>query len=167
MRFLSFCLLFSLFKVAPAFSATDSIPALSDTSFHTLNELVVSAQRSQKSRFGTPESIDIQHEKTIRQRQDRTTPEALSCLPGVFIQKTNHGGGSPFVRGLTGNQTLLLSNGIRLSNATFRYGPNQYFNTIDGFGFQNIEVVCRSGSVQYGSDALGGAIQAFSRNVDF
>ena len=39
----------------------------------------------------------------------RTTPEALMGVNGVFVQKTNHGGGSPFVRGLTGNQTLIIS----------------------------------------------------------
>jgi hemoglobin/transferrin/lactoferrin receptor protein len=137
-----------------------------DTS-HALLELVVTAQRSPQSRFNTPEAIELIHAKNIRSRSFRTTPEALAAVPGVFVQKTNHGGGSPFVRGLTGNQTLLLIDGIRLSNATFRYGPNQYFNTIDLFSIEKIEVLRGSGSVQYGSDALGGAIQAFSRNVDF
>jgi len=167
MRFLSCFVFVCLFGASPAFSATDTIPAPPDSSAYTLNELVISAQRSQKYRFGTPEAIAIQHDKTICQRQDRTTPEALSMVPGVFVQKTNHGGGSPFIRGLTGNQTLLLIDGIRLSNATFRYGPNQYFNTLDVFSLQNIEVLRGSGSVQYGSDALGGVIQAFSRDVDF
>jgi outer membrane receptor protein involved in Fe transport len=78
------------------------------------------------------------------------------------VQKTNHGGGSPFLRGLTGNQTLLLVDGIRLSNATTRYGPNQYFNIIDVFTIEKIEVLRGSGSVQYGSDAIGGTIQTFS-----
>ena len=66
-----------------------------------------------------------------RAHQFRTTPESLVGTTGVFIQKTNHGGGSPFIRGLTGNQTLILIDGIRVNNSTFRYGPNQYFNTID------------------------------------
>ncbi len=136
-------------------------------SSRTLTELVVTPQRSAKPRFDTPEAIDVLCLKTIHSQQLRTSPEALSVLPGLFVQKTNHGGGSPFLRGLTGNQTLLLIDGIRLSNATFRYGPNQYFNTIDLFSIEKIEALRGSGSVQYGSDALGGTIQAFSRDVSF
>jgi outer membrane receptor protein involved in Fe transport len=55
--------------------------------------------------------------------------------------------------------------GIRLSNSTMRYGPNQYFNTIDIFSISKIEVLRGNGSVQYGSDALGGTIQVFSHEV--
>ncbi|MDO8368423.1 MAG: TonB-dependent receptor [Saprospiraceae bacterium] len=139
---------------------------LVDTS-QTLGELVVTAQRSAKSRFNTPEAIAVLQVKTIRSEQQRTSPEALSALSGLFVQKTNHGGGSPFLRGLTGNQTLLLMDGIRLSNATFRYGPNQYFNTIDLFSIEKIETLRGSGSVQYGSDALGGTVQAFSPDMEF
>jgi len=139
---------------------------VADTSL-TLSELVVTAQRSAKSRFGTPEAIEVLGLKALRSKQLRSSPEALSALPGLFVQKTNHGGGSPFLRGLTGNQTLLLIDGIRLSNATFRYGPNQYFNTIDLFSLEKIEALRGSGSVQYGSDALGGTVQAFSRDLAF
>jgi len=144
----------------------DSLPAASAYR-QTLSELVVTAQRSATPRFRTPQAIEVLHEKPMRVRQPRTASEALALVPGVFVQKTNHGGGSPFLRGLTGNQTLLLVDGIRLSNATFRYGPNQYFNTIDLFAIEKIEVLRGSGSVQYGSDALGGTIQAFSRELGF
>ena len=60
---------------------------------------------------------------------------------------------------------MLLVDGIRLSNATVRYGPNQYFNTIDVFSIEKIEVLRGGGSVQYGSDAIGGTIQTFSHEV--
>ena len=56
--------------------------------------------------------------------------------------------------------------GIRISNSTMRYGPNQYFNTIDVFSIDRMEVLRGSGSVQYGSDALGGTIQAFSHELN-
>ena len=81
---------------------------------------------------------------------------------GVFVQKTNHGGGSAFIRGLTGNQTLLMLDGVRLNNATFRYGPNQYLNNIDLYTIDQIEVSKGTGSVEYGSDAIGGVIHLHS-----
>lgn len=80
---------------------------------------------------------------------------------GVFVQKTNHGGGSKFIRGLTGNQTLLFD-GIRLNNSIYRYGPNQYLNTVDVFIIDRMEVAKGISSVQYGSDGLGGALQIFN-----
>ncbi|MCK5704972.1 MAG: TonB-dependent receptor plug domain-containing protein, partial [Cyclobacteriaceae bacterium] len=94
-------------------------------------------------------------------------PEALSYVPGVWMQKTNHGGGSAFVRGLTGYQTLLMVDGIRLNNSTYRSGPNQYLNTIDPLMISNIEVLRGGGSVQYGSDAIGGTIHMLSLDPVF
>jgi outer membrane receptor protein involved in Fe transport len=96
--------------------------------------------------------------KQIVEKGARTTPEALQGVSGVFIQKTNHGGGSAFLRGLTGNQTLIVLDGIRLNNAIYRYGPNQYLNTIDMFTVDKIDVLKGIGAVEYGSDAMGGVI---------
>ncbi|MCU0346461.1 MAG: TonB-dependent receptor [Saprospiraceae bacterium] len=128
-----------------------------------LPSVVVTAQRMESDANKTPASI-----VTARFWEgNRTVPEALTTSSGVFVQKTNHGGGSPFVRGLTGNQTLLLIDGIRLSNATFRYGPNQYLNTIDPYSIQNMEVLKGGGSVGYGSDALGGTLNVLSRDMHF
>ncbi len=130
-----------------------------------LPEIVISANRFNSIAISTPEAVRVLDVKTVEALQLRTAPEALNLTPGVFVQKTNHGGGSPFLRGLTGNQTLLMIDGIRLSNSTMRYGPNQYFNTIDFFSIGKIEVLRGNGSVQYGSDALGGTIHAFSREI--
>jgi outer membrane cobalamin receptor len=131
-----------------------------------LNEVVVTASRFSSQVINIPEAIRVLNSGSIEKNQLRSAPEALLLTPGVFVQKTNHGGGSPFVRGLTGNQTLLLIDGIRLSNSTMRYGPNQYFNTIDVFSLAKIEVLRGSGSVQYGSDALGGTVQAFTPELE-
>ncbi|MCX6254241.1 MAG: TonB-dependent receptor [Bacteroidia bacterium] len=143
----------------------DSLPGLDSLPSQTLAEVVITANRYGSLQIKTPEAIRVIDSKSIQKFQLRTAPEALLQTPGVFVQKTNHGGGSPFLRGLTGNQTLLLIDGIRLSNATVRYGPNQYFNTIDVFSIEKIEVLRGSGSVQYGSDALGGTIQTFSQEL--
>ena len=81
----------------------------------------------------------------------------------MFVQETNDGGGSPIIRGLVGNQILILVDGIRLNNGAYRLGPNQYLNTIDLNQIERIEVVRGAGSVLYGSDALGGVVNIITR----
>jgi outer membrane receptor protein involved in Fe transport len=162
-KFLGFVpvLLFPVWVTAQksAFVETDSA--------HRLQEVIVTATKQPATFLQTPYSYNKISTEQISDFQFRTTPEALSGAAGVFVQKTNHGGGSPFVRGLTGNQNLLMIDGIRLNNSTYRYGPNQYFNTVDIYNLQSIEVVRGTGSVQYGSDAMGGVIQVFTKDAQF
>ncbi len=133
----------------------------------TVSGVTITAQRQARPAFEVPEAVAILTQQQMKRNISRSMAEALIGSPGVWMQKTNHGGGSPFVRGLTGNQTLLLLDGIRLNNSTYRYGPNQYFNTIDVLNVQQVEVVRGAGSVLYGSDALGGAIQVFTKTPQF
>ncbi|MES2775058.1 MAG: TonB-dependent receptor [Bacteroidota bacterium] len=132
-----------------------------------LNNVIVTATRKETKLLSVPYAVNSVSRKELDQYGYRTTPEALAGTTGVFIQKTNHGGGSPFVRGLTGNQTLLLIDGIRFNNATFRFGPNQYLNTVDAYTLSKIEVARGTGSVQYGSDAMGGVVQLFTKDPVF
>jgi iron complex outermembrane receptor protein/hemoglobin/transferrin/lactoferrin receptor protein len=46
---------------------------------------------------------------------------------------------------------------------TFRSGPNQYLNTFDPAEPRAVEVLRGAGSVQYGSDALGGVVHLLTR----
>jgi outer membrane receptor protein involved in Fe transport len=163
-------LILLIFLVVPGFVSAQIQPesSLQDSlKPHPINEVVITARRFNSVAINTPEAVRAVDNRTIGEYQLRTSPEALALTPGVFVQKTNHGGGSPFIRGLTGNQTLLLFDGIRISNSTMRYGPNQYFNTIDPFSAGRMEVLRGSGSVQYGSDAIGGTVQAFSHETGF
>ncbi len=94
----------------------------------------------------------------LERRQPRSTPEALRYEAGVYVQQTSSAQGSPYVRGLTGQQTLLVFDGIRLNNSLFRYGPNQYLFTVDPATVDSIDVTRGSASVLWGSDALGGVV---------
>ena len=133
----------------------------------TTDTVFKSSMRINQSIYKIPYSVNIIDYKQIKKYGYRTTPESLSDIPGLFVQKTNHGGGSVFIRGLTGNQTLLLIDGIRLNNSTYRYGPNQYLNTVDVFDVNKIEVLKGGGSVQYGSDAMCGVINVQSPDHEF
>jgi hemoglobin/transferrin/lactoferrin receptor protein len=131
------------------------------------NEVTITAQRSERLTFDVPESITSVSRVQIEEQAPRSSPEALMNETGIWVQKTNHGGGSPIIRGLVGNQVLLLVDGIRLNNATCRYGPNQYLSTVDPGLIERIEATRGSGSVLYGSDALGGVVQIISKTPSF
>lgn len=98
--------------------------------------------------------------RDLDRRVPRSAPDALRYEPGVFVQQSAHGQGSAFIRGLTGQQTVLLFDGIRLNNSTWRQGPNQYFFTLDARTLRSIEVQRGGASTRWGSDALGGAVLA-------
>jgi hemoglobin/transferrin/lactoferrin receptor protein len=149
-----------------SFAQTKDSAAPKPLGTDTLQEVIVSASRYPEKVFTTPFSIDRMRKPMDEMHNARNLPEAMAYIPGVFVQKTNHGGGSPFLRGLTGNQTLLMLDGIRVNNAAFRFGPNQYPNVIDAFTLDRVEVLKGSGSVQYGSDAMGGVIHAISHDID-
>ncbi|MBI4719913.1 MAG: TonB-dependent receptor [Chitinivibrionia bacterium] len=131
-------------------------------------DITVTATRGEAESFYVPQSVSIVTGEKIVERNARTTPEALQEEVGILVQETAYGHGSPFIRGLTGKHTLILVDGIRFNNSTFRFGPNQYLNNIDPAVIDRIEVVRGPASVLYGSDAIGGVIHVITkRREDF
>ena len=79
--------------------------------------IVVTAERREVSELDVAQHVTVVTSDRIVEQGGLTTPDALREAPGVWIQKTGYGGGSPFIRGLTGKQVLILVNGIRLNNS--------------------------------------------------
>ena len=134
------------------------------TNFPTI---VVTASRVGRPIQETPAMISRVDEKQMAENGVRSLPEALKDDPSVRVQKTSQGQGSPYLRGFTGFRTLMLIDGIRLNNSAFRSGPNQYWGTIDCYSLAAIEVLKGPASVLYGSDAVGGTVQAFSYEPEY
>ncbi|NND59130.1 MAG: TonB-dependent receptor plug domain-containing protein, partial [Gammaproteobacteria bacterium] len=131
-----------------------------------LDRVTVTATRHSTLTLDTPASVHMLSAEELRMRaQVRSTPESLQWIPGVLIQRTGHGQGSPYIRGFTGFRTLFLIDGIRLNNSVFRDGPNQYWNTVDPFSIGELEVVKGPVSVLYGTDAIGGTVNALTRTA--
>jgi len=136
-----------------------------DAGSYDLEEIIVTASRRAENAFDAPYSVAIQGMRELQEfRQVRTLPDAMREISGVMVQKTGHGQGSPYIRGFTGLRTLFLIDGIRLNNSTFREGPNQYWNTVDPLSIYRLELVKGPSSVLYGSDAIGGTVNAISRS---
>lgn len=125
--------------------------------------MVVTATRQYTPVFDSSYSVTVITAEELARLQLQTTPDLFQGVNAVYIQKTNTGGGSPFLRGMTGKQVLILVDGIRLNNSFYRFGPHQYLNTLDPNLIERIEVVRGPASVLYGSDALGGVINIITR----
>ncbi len=139
-------------------------PAPQPPPYITVNPIIISASRYAQPAFDTPANVGEVSGEEILERGYRTVPEALQYEPGVMVQKTAHGQGSPFIRGFTGFRTLMLIDGVRLNNSVFREGPNQYWATVDPYSVAQLELVKGPSSVLYGSDAIGGTVNAITKS---
>ena len=149
-------LVFAFLALGPVSAEDVAIP---------LSEITVSATRVGKSVLQTPNAVSLVSEQDILRRGASLTPLILRETAGVWAQKTTHGQGSPILRGLTGYQTLLQVDGIRLNNSTFRSGPNQYLATVNAENIGRMEVLRGPASMQYGSGAMGGVVSVYTRDV--
>jgi hemoglobin/transferrin/lactoferrin receptor protein len=149
------------------FGASSAVTAQGETNgTATLPEIVVTATRTKENPVEIPQSVLNVTAQDIQKRQPSQPAEAVRDEPGVWIQKTGSGGGTPVVRGLMGNQVLYLVDGIRINNGRLFSGPNAFFNQVDIGSIEQIEILKGPGSVQYGSDALGGVIQLRSKTLN-
>ena len=111
--------------------------------------------------------VTVREEGDFRRRPLATIGNTLEGAAGVMVQQSTYGQASPFLRGLTGYHVLNLIDGIRFNNSTFRSGPNQYLAFADPTQVRRIETMLGPASSQFGSDALGGAIQVLTPSLRF
>ena len=137
----------------------------SDEAVVEVPEVTVTATRAEKEPFKTPNAITVLDLKQLEQTNAEHGSNALRDSVGVIAQETTGGQGSPMLRSLTGYQTLIQIDWVRLNNSTFRSGPNQYTATIAPEMLERAEVLLGSNSMLYGSGAMGGVVSFFTKNV--
>ena len=130
----------------------------------TLDEIILSVARSASKRKQIAEKVNIISSKDILNLRPSSGADLIALSPGVRIQKSQGGGGSPVIRGFEANRILLVVDGVRLNNAIFRSGHLQNAITVHPNIIERVEVVYGSSSVGYGSDALGGVVHYYTRN---
>jgi outer membrane receptor protein involved in Fe transport len=155
-------------NAASSVDPSELFPSLSERIFGSPSEFDGSGGifRSRTNMMDIPAAAAIRTRDEIAQRQSADMFQALENETGILMQRTSAGQASPFIRGLTGQQVLILIDGVRLNNSVFRRGPNQYFNTVDPGMLDHVEVLRGQGAVLWGSDAIGGAINLVSRGAN-
>jgi outer membrane receptor protein involved in Fe transport len=100
----------------------------------------------------------------IALRAHSVTAQVAAEEPGLHLQRTSPSLGGIFVRGFTGNKVNVFLDGVRYSTGAMRGGINTFLNLIDPSFLSGVEVLRGPNSAQYGSDAIGGSLQFFSRS---
>ena len=141
----------------------ESIVLLSQES-QNLDEVILSVARSASNVNQIAEKVSVIKSEDLFISSPSSGAEMLELSPGVRIQKSQGGGGSPIIRGFEANRVLIVVDGVRMNNAIYRSGHLQNSITIDPSNIERAEVIFGSSSVGYGSDAMGGVIHYYTKN---
>ncbi|ENB9663340.1 MULTISPECIES: TonB-dependent receptor domain-containing protein [Pseudomonas] len=127
-----------------------------------LPDVLISASRQVESRTATSAANTVFTRTDIDRLQPTSVTDLLTRVPGVQVAPTGGRGSLPgiFIRGTKAAQSLVLVDGVRIANATSGDSGLQF---LDVDQIERIEVLRGSRSAVYGSDAIGGVIQIFTR----
>ena len=131
----------------------------------SIDEVSVTAKRRLANIEEVSSAVSVSRREDLEKAL--VIPDALRASTGVFVQQTTTGQGAAIVRGVKGSAVLHLVDGIRLNNAIFRDAPTQYLALVPTVSIDRLEVVRGAPTSLYGSDAVGGVVQAISRMPEF
>ncbi len=134
-----------------------------DANTQGLQEIVISASKFEQHKRDIPQKIVNSNAEIIEFMNPQTSADVLENTGAVFVQKSQLGGGSPMIRGFSTNRLLITVDGVRMNNAIFRGGNVHNVIAVDPLSIQSTEVTLGSGSVIYGSDAVGGVMSFYTK----
>lgn len=127
--------------------------------------LVITGTRTAQTADESLAPISVVTREEIEQRPNNTVTDLLRQTPGLTI--TSNGGkgtvSSLFLRGTESDQTLVLIDGVRVGSATTGTAALQYLSPD---AIESVEIVRGPRSSLYGSEAIGGVIQIFTRKPE-
>jgi vitamin B12 transporter len=127
-----------------------------------LPDVVISANRQVQARNDSSTANTVFTREDIDRLQPTSVSDLLSRVPGVQVAQSGGRGSATnvYIRGTSTAQSLVLVDGQRISSSTTGTSNLQYLNIEQ---VERIEVLRGSRSAIYGSDAIGGVIQIFTR----
>ncbi|QPK62831.1 TonB-dependent receptor [Methylomonas sp. LL1] len=145
-----------------AVGASLSTQAAGNDEAANLPETVVTATRTETVRNQLATATTVFNREDIEQLQVRTLPDLLKTAPGIDV--TENGGygkqTSIFMRGTNSDHVLVLIDGIKAGSAT---SGTSAFQFIPIEQIERVEIIRGPQSSLYGSEAIGGVIQIFTR----
>lgn len=124
--------------------------------------VVVTASRQAQALDDSISDITVIDREQLEAQGTRTLGEVLARVPG--IQRSANGGpgtaSSLFIRGAEARHTLLLIDGVAYGSATL---GTPVWDTLALAQIERVEILRGPAAALYGSSALGGVVQVFTR----
>ncbi len=126
--------------------------------------IVVTANRDSTPAARVASTVTVIGREEIERRQLRTVLDALRGVPGMAIARNGGPGGvtSAFLRGAGADQALVLIDGVAVNDAGSPTNAYDLAHLLTA-DVERIEVLRGPQSTLYGSSAMGGVIQVFTR----
>ncbi|PKL96699.1 MAG: hypothetical protein CVV18_00620 [Gammaproteobacteria bacterium HGW-Gammaproteobacteria-8] len=136
--------------------------AAAETAIWSDAPIVVTAGRTEQRLDTVPARITVLDREAIERSQAPDLLELLRLEAGVDLARTGGPGGqtSVFIRGSNSNHVLVLIDGVRVAAS----GTGAFtWEILDPALIERIEIVRGPRAARWGSDAIGGVIQIFTR----
>lgn len=147
---------------AAVFALVGGLSMGANAQTNTLETVVVTTTRTPVPQADVIGDVRVIDRETIEQSAGLTVSEILRQHGGVQI--TSNGGlgnsSSVFIRGTNATHVLLLIDGVRYGSATLGQ-PN--WDNLPLAAIERIEVLRGPAASLYGSDAVGGVVQIFTK----
>lgn len=132
-----------------------------------LDEMVVSATRSEKKLLDTAASVSLITDKDLNKMHINNLDEAFVKIPGVYVGRLSGIGSTTsqtVMRGVNAaNSVAVLVDGVQVNDS---YNGSVTWSAIPVDMVKRVEVLRGPASVLYGGNALAGVINIITKDVD-
>lgn len=128
------------------------------------DQMLVTANRSQQDQFLALSANSVITSEQIKTMQVGNISELIDTIAGISVVQQGGSGQntSVFMRGTNSNHTLILVDGVRINSATL---GTTNLTAISPSQIERIEIVKGPRAALWGSDAIGGVIQIFTKQL--
>jgi iron complex outermembrane recepter protein len=123
-------------------------------------QITVTASGNEESSFNSIQSVSSLGSIELAQKNTASLGEVLDHQPGVAKRSFGPGNARPVVRGFDGDRVLVLQDGERIGSLGFQSGDHG--EPLNVLTLEKLEVIKGPATLLYGSNAIGGVVNAIS-----
>ena len=126
-------------------------------------EVTVTAKGTPETAFESIQSVSSLDSFDLAQKMSSSIGEVLDGQPGVSKRSFGPGSARPVLRGFEGDRVLVMEDGIRVGSLAAQSGDHG--EPIDAANLERIEVLKGPATLLYGSNAVGGVVNAITGHL--